>query len=257
MVAWLIPALISAATAVGSNILHEKAANKVAKEQRLREMLEFQRQDAMRAKAQKSFSDLLATQTKESQLADQAAETAKLEKAYTGGVDKNSFLELLPGQGSASNTVQADIVNEGTQGIAKALKSGKARAALESYGRVGLGNDIKFQDVHQGLNDIASESRGSANILPLELQAAQNKGASLRGWANLLSTASSIAGSAAAGSMFKTAMTPGPFGGQSSLMTIGDKAITPSLDVFKVGPAPGIYGPAIQQSSWGQLLRGS
>lgn len=254
MVAWLIPALISAAASVGSNVLQNKAAKKVANEQHLREMLELQRQDAMRAKAQKSFSDLLATQTKESQLADQASETAKLENAYTGGVDKDSFLELLPGQGSASNTVQADIVNEGTQGIAKALKSGKARAALESYGRVGLGNDIKFQNVHQGLNDIASESRGSAGILPLELKAAENKGASLRGWANMLSAVSSIAGSAAASSMGQAAMTPGPFGGESSLMTIGDKVITPSLGVYKGGPMLGVYGPAIQKSSIGQLL---
>lgn len=256
MVAWLIPALISAAASVGSNVLHNKAANKVAKEQALRESLERARQDQMRSRAQTSFSDLLATQTKDSQLADQAAETAKLEDAYVGGTNKDSFLEMLPGQGDASNTVKTDIVNSGNRGIADALSRAKSRALLESFGRVGLSNDIKFQNTNQGLNDISRESFASANILPMELKAAENKGANLRGWANLLSTVGDISGSIAGGSAMKTAMTPGPFGGESSLMTIGNKSITPSLDVWSAGPSPGIYGPAVQKSSLWDLLRG-
>jgi hypothetical protein len=222
MVAWLIPALVAAASSVGSNALHNSAANKVAKEQRLREMMELSRQDEMRSRAQGSFADLLATHSKEAQLADQASEVDKLEKAYTGAVSPSRFMELLPGQGDSSKTVMSDIINEGTKGVTRATASGKARANLEGYGRSGINNAIRFNDTHQTLNNIADESRGSANILPLELNAAQNKGANKRGWANLLSTVGSIAGSVAAGSAFNSALGGGAGATQAS--TVGQVA---------------------------------
>lgn len=253
--AFWIPLAIAAASSVGSNILHSQAAKKVAKEQALRENLELERQDAMRAQAQQKFQDLLAGQDRASQEDKIADETSRLADYYTGGLDRDQMLDLLPGQGNASRTVKTDIVRTGDNSFRKALKSGNARAALESYGGVQLGNDFDFRDAGLTLNALADQSRGSAAILPLELQAAQNKGASLRGWGNLLSTVGDVAGSIAMGNMFKSAMTPGIYGGESGLTTIGNKVITPSLDVYGLPEKFAGYGPPLPvKQSWSSLL---
>lgn len=250
-----IPLAIAAASSVASNALHSSAANKVAKAQRAAELMEQTRQDAMRDKARQSFTELLANQGRAEQESQLADETAKLEDYYTSKVNPSSFMELLPGQGMASRTVKTDIVNEGNKGIQKALQSGKARAALEAYGGVGLNNDLKYRDTTLNLNNISDESRGSARILPLELQAAQNKGATQRGFANLLGMVSSVAGSAAAGQFMNAAMTPGALGGESAVANIGSNLkMTPSFDLYTTVPATG-YGPILPTKvGWGDAL---
>lgn len=220
---FLIAAAIAAASAGGSAMLNNAAANKVAKQQNLYTQLEEQRQDALRGKAQQGFKDLLSTQDKGAQDTDMATQTAALSKAYNDQIDPNSFQALLPGQGNASNTVRTDIVNSGNAAEGKTRRGANSKAVLDAYGRVGLNNDIQFAHENQSLNDIASQSKGSSAILPLELNAAQNKGASLRGWANALSTAGSIASSIAAGNAFSSALN----GGTAAASTVANAA--PSL----------------------------
>lgn len=253
--AFWIPLAIAAASYLGSNYLNSAAAEDVGKAQLKAQLAENTRQDDLRSRAQMSFKDLLAKNEVSAQLADEDAEAAKLQAAYTNMVDQTPD-NLLPGQGDASATVQTDVVNEGNKSVGKALKAALARGRLESFGRVGLNNDIAFDNANRNLNDIASQSRGSANILPLEMKAAESKGAGKRNFANLLNLVGSTAGSVAAGGLFDLAMAPGAFGGEQALATIGDKVITPSLGVYSVGPAPGIYGPAIQKSGWGALAKG-
>lgn len=194
--------MIAAAAAAGSAAMNNQAAKKVDAGVTAATMAERARQEDMRTKAETSFQNLLSTQGKDAQLKDQADQTQKLENSYTQNINPQKFTELLPGQGDASDTVKTDIVNAGNTGYNRSVASGKARAALEGYSRTGLNNDIQFQNENQNLNDIASQSRGSANVLPLEVKAAQGAGQSQRGWANLLSTVSNIAGSVAAGSAF-------------------------------------------------------
>lgn len=256
--AFWIPLAIAAATKLGSSVLNNQAAGKVANAQRAYEQQEFARQDALKAKAQKSFSDLLGSQQTTSKIQDEENEAAKLEEYYARTATPLNALEMLPGQGEASRTVQADIVNEGAKSLGKALASAKARAKLESYGRSGLNTDLSFRESDLNLNNLADESRGSARILPLELNAAQAAGSKYRNFANLLSLAGDVAGSAASAGAFDAATTPGAFGGESSLATIGNTTITPSLSVFKTGPTAGVYGPTLPvKSSWTSLLRGA
>ena len=248
--------LVALASSLGSSILHEKAAEKVAKQQNVYTDMENARQDALRAKAQQNFSELLNSQQKSSQDEDMAAQEDALKQRYGGAVDSINFQELLPGQGNASNTVRMDVVGAGSRARGKAAQRADARAALDAYGQTGLNNAIRDQRAKENLGMISNESQGSYGILPLEMNAAKNKGASLRGWGNLLSTVGSIASSAATASAMKSAMTPGPFGGESAMFNTGNFAVTPSLDLYRTMPAVG-YGP-IQpvKTSWTSLLTG-
>lgn len=254
--AFPIAFLIALASSLGSSILNEKAAEKVAKQQNLYTDMENTRQDALREKAQANFKDLLNSQQKTSQDEDMAAQENALKQRYGEAANTINFQELLPGQGSASNTVRMDVVGAGSRAQGKANQRANARAALDAYGQTALNNAIKDQRAKENLGMISNESRGSYDILPLEMKASQNKGASLRGWANLLSTVGSVASSAAAASAMKTAATPGPLGGESAMFNMGNFAVTPSLDLYRTMPAVG-YGP-IQpvKTSWTSLLTG-
>lgn len=241
-------ALIATALFGGSSGLNAAASNKVSKEQARLRQAELERQQNMREQARNTFSNLLQSQSAETQAEEQGAQKAKLTDRYQQAVDRSRFTDLLPGQGDASAAVKADIVRSGDTGLAKALKSGMSRAALDAYGQQGLSNTLAFQGAKSALDDISGSSRASRNILPLELEGAQGAGSALRGWANLLSTAGNLAGSAAASKIFSAGMTPGQYGGETAIGSLGGRSITPSFDIYRTMPA-GVSGPA-QKLSW-------
>lgn len=251
---FLIAAAIAAATAGGSAMLNNAAAKKVAKQQKIFTDMEQQKQDSLREKARQNFGQLLGNQQKSSQDEDLAAQTAALGKTYDNGLNASNFQALLPGQGNASDTVKADIVNSGNKALGKSRQRASSRAALDAYSRVGLNNEVKTQDAKNTLGNISNESQGSYKILPTELQGAQSKGNGLRGWANALSTIGSIASSAASGSAFSSAANPAVVNPSNALMSFGDKFVTPGLDLYSTAPVGNMIGPQLTKTSWTSLL---
>lgn len=68
------------------------------------------------------------------------------------------------------------------------------RAALSSFGDVQLGNALSNIRTNQNLSQLAGFSRGSADVLGLEMEAARNKGAGLIGIGQGLTAIGSVAG---------------------------------------------------------------
>lgn len=68
------------------------------------------------------------------------------------------------------------------------------RAALASFGDVQLGNALYNIRANQGLSQLAGFSRGSTDVLGLEMEAARNKGAGLVGIGQGLTAIGTVAG---------------------------------------------------------------
>lgn len=75
---------------------------------------------------------------------------------------------------------------------------GQSRAALGSYGDWGVANYAKNRSAQDELGIASALARGSANVLPLEMEAASRAGDELRGWGSAVGAVGQIAGTAAA-----------------------------------------------------------
>lgn len=99
---------------------------------------------------------------------------------------------VFPGSGSASRAVSsssarsAQASGRGTAGIADAIaRSGAFRGMMGGYNR-------ELQEVFGKMQTENSLARGSASVLPLELQAAQQRGSTARGIGNMLQAAATL-----------------------------------------------------------------
>lgn len=247
--AFWIPFLISAALQGGASLAQSRAEDKIKAARLAATQEEIQRQDEFRNQARSRFSDLLSTQNREAQDSKEAEERAKLESFFKGNVKPRNFTELLPGQGRASEVTQREQVQQGEKGVRRSLDSAEKRAALDAVGRLGLSNDIAFANTRQDIGGIGDSAYSSSSILPLELEAANQKGRGLQNLAGLLrglSTATSLASGS------------GLFGGGGGPEQI-TWATTPR-------PAAGAFGPwqdpawnipaAGEQSIWQRMLGG-
>lgn len=103
--------------------------------------------------------------------------------------------DLLPGQGNASQAVRQSIVSSLGTGAAKNEDTAAKRAVLDGYGDANFGRDVAMNRAGQQINTQGNFAAGRANVLPVELAAANHKGDSLQTMAGLvqgLGTAASL-----------------------------------------------------------------
>lgn len=139
--------------------------------------------------------------------------------------------------GVGSGSLNPNLGNVGTQNALVGARVGQqnsANAALQGYGTSDVAQSIKDLSARSQLGQIGNFSQSSENVLPLELQAAANKNATMKGIGSLLGTA----------------------GGLVSLYG----ALHPALagidaGVGSISSTPNVYGPLAggTMPSWGGL----
>lgn len=173
--------------------------------------------------------------------------------------------ENLAGDSTAAKLVANENASQAARGLGYALQQGSAKAKLASLGDVGFENAIMNARTNQDLARIANFAKGSADVLPVELEAAAQKGQGLRTLGSLLSTAGTVSGLAvgsgwkwgesAAGNApgFNAApatipsvnVTPGPYAPGWSVKPLAtlpaNTPISSWLDYFKKPPVPTNY----------------
>lgn len=100
----------------------------------------------------------------------------------------------LAGDTSAAKLVANENASQAARGLGYAIQQGAAKAKLASFGDVGFENAIMNARTNQDLARIANFAKGSADVLPVELEAAAQKGQGLRTLGSILSTAGTVAG---------------------------------------------------------------
>lgn len=162
------------------------------------------RQQGLSKEREQQLNPAMTNATRESQDAAEAAAAAKRNAAYA----ESTTLPGDPGTDeyqapSASTDGQPKVVQEEAakqRGLANAdVRSiGEARSRLQSYGDVGLGNQILQQNAGQKINMLGGFSRMSAALLPGEIQNAMAKHAGDFKTQELLGTALQMYGGAGA-----------------------------------------------------------
>lgn len=100
----------------------------------------------------------------------------------------------LAGDQAGNAVVASEVAKQSARGLGFAGQQGNAKAALQGYGDVQLGNAIYNARQLQEQARIGNAMQGSASILPLEMQAAQQKGQGLMTLGSALAAGGNIAG---------------------------------------------------------------
>ena len=141
----------------------------------------------------KSFSEKsLQDKRMEESVADrQAAYAADAEaaRAPVAAVGQN-----IAGDQSGNAVVQAESSRRTGDAIGAALQRGNAMANMQGFNDLQLGNALYNNRISQRQNLLGSFMKGSADVLPFEMQAASQKGQNLATLGQLLNTAGMITG---------------------------------------------------------------
>lgn len=174
---WAIPlALIAAGS--GAQYMGERRAQK-ARNQTF--MAERERQNAMTEDQQARFEDSLASAAEMTDPAKKQAavdeRTAELAAAVSPTTAETAY---LPGSTSAPTVVATanDAANEATR--ARGLGLAQSLAALGATNQQLADTALDIGRNSQTIDQISGFKRGSLGVLPAEMQAASNKGRTLR-----------------------------------------------------------------------------
>lgn len=163
---------------------------------------EGRRQKKYQQEAQGALSQSIDQSTRgvaDKQLAE--GEAARL-KAYAEA--GKTPLQALP-TGTSGNAVVGNKSNPIADARARAAATAnawnqlasKAQARMGSYEDWGLKQGVKNARANQNLGIVSSLARGSANVLPIEIQDAAHSGDELSGWGQLVSALGMVAGAGA------------------------------------------------------------
>lgn len=94
----------------------------------------------------------------------------------------------LPGLSTGNRAVSDAVASESATQGARVAATGAARRELDSFGDAMLGQGLVRADTGQRIGSINGMRRGSAAVLPIELQAASRRGAGLQTIGTMLST---------------------------------------------------------------------
>lgn len=100
--------------------------------------------------------------------------------------------ENLAGDQSGNAVVASETAKRSSDATNSALQRGAAMANLQGFGDLQLGNALYNNRIGQRQAQLAGFMRGSADVLPLELQAASQKGKDLATLGQLLNAAGAI-----------------------------------------------------------------
>lgn len=141
--------------------------------------------------------------------------------------------ENLAGSNEAARLVAAENAAAAGRGLGFALQQGGAKAKLASFGDVNFANAIANARTNQDIARIANFAKGSADVLPVELEAAAQRGQGLRTLGNLLSTAGMVTGMGAGAGWWNSAPTNAATG-----LAPGFNATSSSIPSMGIGAGP-------------------
>ena len=205
IVALALTAAGTAATAAGVRKA-QKAQDGAREAERIRQK-GFQDEADARAtenfnKTNKGATDSGMTKSEEERKAASDAAVSEV-RAPVEATGKN-----LAGDSAAAKLVANENASQAARGIGYALQQGAAKAKLASLNDVWFENSLLNARTNQDIARVANFAKGSADVLPVELEAAARKGQGLRTVGSLLSTAGTAYGLATGAGWFKDAPVP-------------------------------------------------
>ena len=187
---------ISVGSMVAGNALQSKANGKVIKQRNARMADETARQDRLREQSSQIFDgtkDQFGRPKQDASLGEsQGARVSAVNSAVDGGHSNPA----TPVTGSAPTVVKGTIARAMTDALKTDRERGAAQAKLQGFGDLSLGNNINLTRSGIDLARLGDFSRGSSSILPMELEHANQAGAGLRQFGQLVSSAGQMAGTA-------------------------------------------------------------
>jgi hypothetical protein len=208
---------------------------------------EVLRQQSLSKEREEALNPALNNATRASQEAALAEAAAKREAAYEGDTTLPGDEGTADYQAPAESTmgqpkvVQEETAKQRAKADADVRSIGNARARLQSYGDVGLGNQILNQDASSKINMLGGFSRMSSSLLPGEVQAAMASKAGKGRNQELLGTALQMYGSFGAPGMGAAAA------GAAGAGATGATAAGYSGNLS--GFTPGVTGAALSQAA--------
>lgn len=240
--------LMVAGTALQVNAQRKRQANMEDAAEDAR-ALEASRQEKMREERESVLVDSQQGMGREAQDAALAEAQAKREAAYAPeAVPNSSASGSYSGVATDSGTpkiVMEDVEKKRAQANTDVASVGDARARLGAYGDVTLGNRINNSNTGNTLGMLGGFARGSASLLPGEVQAAMAKHAGDRRGQEMLGTALSMYGAYGAAPMFGGSAAAGAGAGAGASAGSTAAGYGGNLSAF----SPGVTGTALSQAA--------
>jgi len=223
-----------AATVVGS-LVQAQGQRQAVKAQRSVQQAETARQDGYRKESMGYWDQAANAASRENQDATLQAKTDERGQKYAGAVkDFDINTDMLFGQQSSPAVVGKTVASEIGQSVEDQRMEGWRKALLDAWGDTTQQNAIGNAHTGSKIDMMGRFSQGSSGVLPMELEAAKQKGAGTRQLGSMLSAAGTVMGMGAgmAGGMMGGAATgPTMMGTTAAKMGVGPWSM----------PAAGIY----------------
>lgn len=171
--------IASAALTIGGSLMQANAARGAQRRADGAMSAERIRQQGFRDQAAAAFGRSVDTSTRPAVDARMdTAQTARREQYDRAIIPFNANTDLSAGERRASPVVRGAIENNIAGATAKGKAEGAARALLNAWGDQNLGQRIDLTRNRGDIATTANMAQGSANVLPLEISAAQRTGKS-------------------------------------------------------------------------------
>lgn len=151
------------------------------------------RQKGFRDESNAVFDQSLSKQGAETQKQGMTAAEAKRAQVMTEAQSAAPVADVASKNGAPTIVADETAARVAAGNTAAGLDAAN-RAALASFGDVQLGNALANIRTNQSLAQLSNFSRGSTDVLGLEMEAARNKGAGLIGIGQGLTAIGSVAG---------------------------------------------------------------
>ena len=204
------PAIVALALTAAGSAAQAAGARRASKAMAGARVAESIRQKGFQDEANAVVEDSLNKSGKDATdkgMADAAAKRAAESDAAVA--DVRAPIEATGANLAGDQTVNAVMASEGdvaaNKNLGYATQQGRAKSNLLSFNDVTFQNAINNLRAGQKLNTTSNFMRGSAAVLPVELEAASRKGEGLKTFGNLLSTAGTVVGMGAGADWWKAA----------------------------------------------------
>jgi len=187
--------VISAAASIGGALLQQSAANKAQKAQSNVLANERRRQQRLQEAQNLIFEDSKGKSGKDATEADMAEAEAERSALYEALLADDKTTDSMGQQfeNVTSNQVVQDEIDR-RRGVTRdnSVTSARLRAALDSFGDASFGQAIERGRNTQDIGVLGNFGRGYASLVPLEMEAAAQKGAGRAALGSILGTAGQI-----------------------------------------------------------------
>lgn len=186
------------------------------------------RQAGLQGKSNELLSESLASSDRGQHDASQAQAEAARKASYDQAAAStpspvSDSTPVTAGDTNANKLVNTESAARSAQAMGMANQQGGAKAALQGFNDVNLGDILYNNRMLQKQGTIGNFMQGSAGVLPYEMDAASRKGSGLKTFGDILSLGGTAVGLGAGSGMFAPADQM--------------KTITSSLDMSKFNPS--------------------